>query len=114
MVIALVLTPYTAALQAGAMKLQTVQRARATPVVMGEQATKKENEWKYVKSINDYGKEQTYMYLAERESDPDGPNAALGKGLVDLGPWSFLTAPYMLALFAPFTLCAVYIISGKL
>ena len=70
--------------------------------------------WKYVKSINDYGKEQTYMYLAERESDPDGPNAALGKGLVDLGPWSFLTAPYMLALFAPFTLCAVYIISGKL
>lgn len=44
MVIALVLTPYTAALQAGAMKLQTVQRARATPVVMGEQATKKENE----------------------------------------------------------------------
>ena len=40
--------------------LRTAARP-ALSVSMGEASTKKPNEWKYVKGINDYGKEQTYM-----------------------------------------------------
>ena len=102
------------ALQASPIHLSKAQmsRPRATSIVLGEQSTKKENEWKYVKSVNDFGKEQTYMYLAERSGDANGPSAGLGRGLIDLGDWSFLTAPYFILLFTPFALCAVAILGG--
>ena len=101
-----------AALQLAAPMRSTVGsvRSRSASIVMGEMSTKKENEWKYVKSVNDFGKEQTYMFLAAKDGDANGPSASLGRGLVDLGDWSFLTAPYFIALFTPLALCAVYVI----
>ena len=50
--------PATDALQAGAATVMRPKRAaRQLAVVMGEASTKKPNEWKYVKSVNDFGKE---------------------------------------------------------
>merc|ERR1711907_544616 len=55
--------------------------SRSAMVTMGEMSTKKENGWKYVKSVNDYGKEQTYMFLSAKEdvAEYDGPSASLSK-----------------------------------
>ena len=77
----------------------------------GEQSTRRQNEWKYVKGINDYGKEQTYMYLAERKGSEDdlmGTPLSEMAGL-DLGRWSFVATPYFIALFAPLALCTLSI-----
>uniref|UniRef100_A0A7S4MK90 Uncharacterized protein n=1 Tax=Prymnesium polylepis TaxID=72548 RepID=A0A7S4MK90_9EUKA len=72
-------------------------------------------DWKYVKSINDYGKEQTYMFLGAKEGATDweefgGVNpvaAALG---IDGTAFEFLVAPYFIALFTPFLLCTAYLL----
>merc|ERR1740138_2042070 len=81
---------------------------RAVTVRMGEASTKKPNEWKYVKSINDYGKEQTYMYLGAKDGSEEN-SAPLSAPLLDLGDWSFLVKPYFILLFSPLALCAVAI-----
>ena len=98
----------TLQVQPGARMLRTAARP-ALSVSMGEASTKKPNEWKYVKGINDYGKEQTYMYLGAKDNSEDG-SSPLSKPLlsyagIDLGSFSFLTAPYMVILFAPLAYC---------
>merc|ERR1740138_1158167 len=85
---------------------------RAVTVRMGEASTKKANEWKDVKSINDYGKEQTYMFLGAKDDDEETYSTAASKPLLsylglNLGPFDFITAPYFIVLFSPFLLCAV-------
>ena len=70
-----------------------------------------QNDWAYVKGINDYGKEQTYMYLAERKGSEDdlmGTPLSEMVGL-NLGRWSFVATPYFIALFAPLALCTLSI-----
>ena len=97
--------------QPGARMLRTAARP-ALSVSMGEASTKKPNEWKYVKGINDYGKEQTYMTLGENTSekfayDPlgfaDDPTLSL--------IWQY---GWAIALFTPFTLTAIYVVARTL
>uniref|UniRef100_A0A7S0J254 Uncharacterized protein n=1 Tax=Calcidiscus leptoporus TaxID=127549 RepID=A0A7S0J254_9EUKA len=69
-------------------------------------------EWKFVKGINDYGKEQTYMYLGKAEgkakfADPVANSLideSAAEGLIGL-LWE---KAYLLALFAPALLCTLY------
>ena len=99
-------------LQPGAYKPQPVAlRSRTTGVTMGDTSTKKWNEWKYVKGINDYGKEQTYMYLGAKKDAADD-SAPLSAPLLDLGEWSFFVKPYYIILFTPLLLAGAYIVSG--
>ena len=106
--------------QAAAFQLQgaAVPRALASArstnsVVMGEASTNKENEWKFVKGINDYGKEQTYMYLGAKDNSEDG-DSFLSKPIIDLGAYSFILKPYFIALFTPFALCVAYLVSERI
>merc|ERR1711990_1074180 len=76
--------------QVGRTLMRAPAARRASTLTMGEASTKKANEWKYVKSINDYGKEQTYMYLGAKDADEDTPSTLASKPLleylgVDLG-----------------------------
>ena len=111
--LALLIAPASALLQSAPLNRGAVLRPaaslRGAGVVMGEQSTRRQNEWKYVKGINDYGKEQTYMYLAEREGSEED---FMGTPLVDLGAWSFLVTPYYFALFVPLPLCFVLLYFG--
>merc|ERR1711990_174724 len=86
--------------QVGRTLMRAPAARRASTLTMGEASTKKANEWKYVKGINDYGKEQTYMYLGAKD-DAAEDSAPLSKPLIDLGDWSFLLKPYFVILFTP-------------
>ena len=89
---ALLLLAPVDAFQAGVRPLASAPATRSSAVSMGEPSTSKWNEWKYVKSINDYGKEQTYMYLGPKDNAEDG-SSPLSAPLINLGAWSFLTKP---------------------
>ena len=102
---------HASALQMTGAVLKPKAAARASGAVMGDVSTKKWNEWKFVKSKNDYGKEQTYMFLGPRD-DVDDDSAPLASPLVDLGSWSFLVKPYFIILFTPFALAAFAVLSG--
>merc|ERR1712032_1086646 len=67
-------------------------------------------EWKFVKGINDYGKEQTYMYLGEKEGqrfawDPFG--CAEDETLALL--WE---KAYIVALVSPLILASIAALAG--
>ena len=101
-----------AALQAGALQLRRAQGTRsATSIVMGEASTNKWNEWKFVKGVNDYGKEQTYMYLGAKDKADDG-SSPLSKPVIDVLPegWNFLLKPYFIMLFSPLVLATACLI----
>merc|ERR1711907_230501 len=87
----------------------TYKQARQSVISMGDVSTKKPNEWKFVKGINDYGKEQTYMYLGAKDNVEEG-TAPLSKPIFDLGAWSFLTRPYFILIFSPFFLVSTLLL----
>jgi hypothetical protein len=69
-------------------------------------------EWKFIKGINDYGKEQTYMYLGERSDDGSGQFAWDPLGTSDNETLAFLWKnAYLVALFTPFALAVLYAVS---
>jgi len=73
-------------------------------------------EWKFVKGINDYGKEQTYMYLGKAEgkakfADPVA-NSLIDESAAE-GLIGFLwEKAYLLALFGPALLCTLYVFTN--
>lgn len=107
----LALAPASALLVSSPVMRQPLSVAaarRSTELQMGEQSTRRQNEWKFVKGINDYGKEQTYMFLAEQEGSQDD---FMGAPVVDAGDWSFFFKPYFLVLFAPFVLASLAVLT---
>ena len=112
LVLAMLCLSPCAALQAGALQLRRAQATRsATAIVMGEASTNKWNEWKFVKGINDYGKDVTYMYLGAKDKADDG-SSPLSKPVLDILPeeWNFLLKPYFIMLFSPLVLATACLI----
>lgn len=103
------------ALQVAPASGLTIRRAAApasTSPVMGEQSTRRQNEWKFVQGVNDAGKEQTYMYLAEREGSEEDFMGTPIFGEEALGGFSFLGKPYFIALFTPLLLAILAVVTG--
>merc|ERR1712032_887768 len=81
---------------------------QTAPVMMSDAKGRKE--WKFVKGINDYGKEQTYIYLGEKEGqrfawDPFG--CAEDETLALL--WE---KAYIVALVSPLILASIAALAG--
>ena len=107
------LAPCATALQAAPFRGQSLSMRRTLTVQMGDVSTKKPNEWKYVKGINDYGKEQTYMYLGPKDNTEDG-DSALSRPILDILPegWNVVLKPYFILLFTPFVLAILATVTG--
>ena len=88
-------------------------RAAAAPAVnragqLSMSDAKGRKEWKYVKGINDYGKEQTYMYLGAKEG-----KRFLFSPVGEEGPLADIwEKAYLGAIFGPAALCGLYAISN--
>ena len=105
--------PQTAAAlqQIGGLRAVRSAVRRPAAIVMGEASTKEANEWKFVKGINDYGKDVTYMYLGAKDKADDG-SSPLSKPVLDILPeeWNFLLKPYFIMLFSPLVLATACLI----
>ena len=95
-----------AAFQAGAAHGLVRSAVNTRPAAITMDGVKGPSEWVFVKGINDYGKEQTYMFLGPKKDAAVEKNAAEEA----LGEWGFLASPYFIALFTPLVLCALTIL----
>merc|ERR1719258_700296 len=105
--------------QATALIVQPRAQARVSAAVAPRTAAatmsdaKGPSNWQYVKGINDYGKEQTYMYLG---SDGSGRKAVWWPFGDDVSQDSTLglvwEKAYLIPLFAPGALAGLYVLAG--